>query len=78
MWELVLGSPVALDGPVDLDALAALEFTGAGIAAIVRSAALAVHHTGRTSLRMADLREAAARQYQREARLVPRDLLGSA
>ena len=32
-----------------------------GIAAIVRSAALAVHHTGRTSLRMVDLREAAAR-----------------
>jgi hypothetical protein len=78
MWELVLGPPVALDGPVDLDALTALELTGAAIAAIVRSAALAVHHAGRTALQMADLREAAARQYQREARLVPRDLLGSA
>jgi hypothetical protein len=78
MWELVLGPPVTLDEPVDLDALTALELTGAAIAAIVRSAALAVHHAGRTSLRMADLREAAARQYQREARLVPRDLLGTA
>jgi hypothetical protein len=78
MWELVLGPPVALDGAIDLDALTALELTGAAIAAIVRSAALAVHHAGRTSLRMDDLREAAARQYQREARLVPRDLLGSA
>jgi hypothetical protein len=76
MWELVLAPPVALDGPVDLDALTALELTGAAIAAIVRSAALAVHHANRSSLRMADLREAAARQYQREARLVPRDLVG--
>ena len=59
MWELVLGPPVTLDEPVDLDALTALELTGAAIAAIVRSAALAVHHAGRTSLRMADLREAA-------------------
>ena len=78
LWQLVLGPPVTLDEPVDLDALTALELTGAAIAAIVRSAALAVHHAGRTSLRMTDLREAAARQYQREARLVPRDLLGPA
>ncbi len=44
MWELVLGPPVTLDEPVDLDALTELELTGAAIAAIVRSAALAVHH----------------------------------
>jgi len=78
IWELVLAPPVALDGPVDLDALTALELTGAAITAIVRSAALAVHHADRSSMRMEDLREAAARQYQREARLVPRDLLASA
>jgi hypothetical protein len=77
LWELVLGEPVVLDGPVDLDVLTEVDLTGAGIAAVVRSAALAAHHDGRPSLRMADLARAISRQFQREARLVPRDLLGA-
>jgi hypothetical protein len=68
---------VVLDGPVDLDVLTEVDLTGAGIAAVVRSAALAAHHGGRPSLRMADLARAISLQFQREARLVPRDLLGA-
>jgi SpoVK/Ycf46/Vps4 family AAA+-type ATPase len=75
IWELVLGPPVWLDGPVDLAVLESLELTGAGIAGVVRSAALAVHHDGREGLTMADLAGAAARQFQRESRLVPPGLL---
>jgi DNA polymerase III delta prime subunit len=76
LWELVLAPPVVVEGTVDLEVLAELDLTGAGIAAVVRSAALLAHHEGRTSLRMSDLVLAVSRQFQREARLVPRDLLG--
>jgi hypothetical protein len=75
IWELVLGPPVRLDGSVDLAVLESLELTGAGIAAVVRSAALAVHHDGREVLTMTDLVGAVARQFQRESRLVPPGLL---
>jgi hypothetical protein len=75
IWELVLGPPVRLDGSVDLALLESLELTGAGIAAVVRSAALAVHHDRREGLTMDDLVGAAARQFQRESRLVPPGLL---
>jgi ATPase family associated with various cellular activities (AAA) len=75
IWELVLGPPVRLDGSIDLALLESLELTGAGIAAVVRSAALAVHHDGREGLTMDDLVGAAARQFQRESRLVPPGLL---
>lgn len=75
LWELVLGAPVVLDGPVDLDVLCEIELTGAGIAAVVRSAALSAHHDGRGALQMADLVRAVSRQFQREARLMPRGLV---
>ncbi len=75
MWDLVLGPPVRLDDSVDVSVLAELELTGAGIASVVRSAALAVHHDGRDHLTMSDLAHAVSRQYQREARLVPPGLL---
>ncbi|MGO4362956.1 ATP-binding protein [Terrabacter sp. RAF57] len=77
LWELVLGAPVVLDGEVDLDLLTSLDLTGAGVAAIVRSAALAAHHDHRRALTMADLVRAVARLFQREARLVPRDLVAT-
>jgi hypothetical protein len=77
LWELMLSPPVVLDELVDLDVLTELDLTGAGIAAVVRSAALAAHHDGRSALRMADLVRAVSRQFQRESRLVPRELLGT-
>ena len=77
LWELMLSPPVVLDEFVDLDVLTELDLTGAGIAAVVRSAALAAHHDDRSALRMTDLVRAVSRQFQREARLVPRELLGA-
>jgi SpoVK/Ycf46/Vps4 family AAA+-type ATPase len=77
LWELMLGPPVATAGVLDLDALATLELTGAGIAGVVRSAALASHADARSSLTMRDVVAATARQFQRESRLLPREQLGA-
>lgn len=76
LWELALAPPVEVDEPLRLDVLAALDLTGAGIAAIVRSAALAVHGDGRGALTPADVLSATRKQFQREARVLPRELLG--
>jgi hypothetical protein len=76
LWELALGPPVRLAEPLELDVLAALDLTGAGIAAIVRGAALAVHADGRDALTPGDVLTATRKQFQREARLLPRELLG--
>jgi SpoVK/Ycf46/Vps4 family AAA+-type ATPase len=80
LWELALGPPVLLAEPVDLDLLAGLELTGAGIASIVRGVSLATQSADAdrpTPLSAADIVAAVARQYQREARLLPRDHLGA-
>jgi hypothetical protein len=77
LWELMLGPPVAAAEPLDLDALAGLELTGAGIAAVVRGAALASNADARSSLTMRDVVAAVARQFQRESRLLPREQLGA-
>jgi hypothetical protein len=76
LWELALAPPVRLTEPLELDVLATLDLTGAGIAAIVRGAALAVHAAGGDALAPADVLSATRRQFQREARLLPRELLG--
>jgi SpoVK/Ycf46/Vps4 family AAA+-type ATPase len=76
LWELALADPVQLAEPVELERLATLDLTGAGIAAIVRSAALTAHADDRDSLTAADLLTATSKQFQREARLLPRELLG--
>lgn len=77
LWELALAPPVKLAESLDAAVLAALDLTGAGIAAIVRSAALAAHAAGRRSLTAADIIIATGAQFQREARLLPREQLGS-
>jgi len=71
-----LSPPVQTAEALDLDLLAALDLTGASIAAIVRSAALGVHADGRRSLTVPDVLTATSKQFQREARLLPRELLG--
>ena len=76
LWDLALAPPVRLAEPLDIGLLAALELTGAGIAAIVRSAALAVHGAGREALTASDLLQATVGQFRREARLLPHELLG--
>jgi ATPase family associated with various cellular activities (AAA) len=76
LWEIALSPPVQTAEALDLDLLAALDLTGASIAAIVRSAALGVHADGRRSLTVPDVLTATSKQFQREARLLPRELLG--
>ncbi len=83
LWEIALGPPVELAEPVDLDVLAELDLTGAGIAGVIRSAGLSVgaddggNATGRPAPLTVDrLVSAVRRQFQREARLLTPDQLG--
>ena len=76
LWELALAAPVELQEAADLDVLAELELTGAGIIAVVRSSALLAHADGRVALTVRDLVGGIVRQFQREARLLPRGALG--
>ena len=83
LWEIALGPPVELAEPIDVGILAGLDLTGAGIAAIIRSAGLAAaggggYAPGRPApLTAADVVAAARRQFQREARLLPGEQLGA-
>jgi hypothetical protein len=78
LWEIALGPPVELAEPIDADILAGLDLTGAGIAAIIRSAGLAAAKSGGETdfpgcpapLTAADVVAAVRRQFQREARLL--------
>jgi SpoVK/Ycf46/Vps4 family AAA+-type ATPase len=76
LWELALAPPLRLAEPLDIDLLSALDLTGASIASIVRGAALAIHAAGRDALTPTDVVAATGAQFQREARLLPRELLG--
>jgi hypothetical protein len=87
MWEIALGPPVEMAEPIDVDILAGLDLTGAGIAAIIRSAGLAAAKSGGETyfpgrpapLTAADVVAAVRRQFQREARLLaPEQLRGYA
>ena len=77
LWEVALGPPVELAEPVDIGCLAGLDLTGAGIAAIGRSAAALATAGSPAPLTVADLLTATRKQFQREARLLPREQLGT-
>ncbi len=75
LWSLAFPPEAPLAPDVDLDALARLDMTGAGIAAAARTAALraADGDTGDgdgTVIAMRDVVRGVARQFQREARLL--------
>jgi hypothetical protein len=75
IWARALpkAAPVATD--VNIEALAKLEMTGAGIVGASRTAAFLAADSGGAEITMAHLVRAAARQYRREARiLMPTDL----
>ena len=76
LWQLALAEPVRLAEPIDLERLASLDLTGAAIASIVRSASLMAHADRRDGLSVADILRATNTQFRREARLLPRELLG--
>jgi SpoVK/Ycf46/Vps4 family AAA+-type ATPase len=68
-------APVAPD--VDLEALARLDMTGAGITSAARNAALIAADDDGRAITMRDVVAGVARQYQREARLLRHTELGA-
>lgn len=76
IWEIAFPPGAPLDSEVDLDALARLDLTGAGIVGIARTAALLAADEGSASISMSHAVQAAARQYRRETRILPPAELG--
>lgn len=58
-----------LDPDVDVDALARLELTGAGIFSTAQAAAFFAAEEGATTIKAAHIMRALERQFQREARV---------
>jgi hypothetical protein len=76
IWEIVFPRTAPLDPTVDLDVLARLDLTGAGIAAVAHTAALLAADAGALSIDVGRIVQAAVRQYRREARILTPSELG--
>jgi hypothetical protein len=76
LWELAVPKAAPVDPGVDLEALARLDMTGAGIVTSARTAALLAADAGSATITMADMVRATARQFRREARLLTPSELG--
>jgi hypothetical protein len=75
IWEIAFPAGAALDEGVDLDLLARLDLTGAGITGAARTAALLAAADGCGAIGRSHIVRAIARQYQSEARvLMPAEL----
>ena len=75
LWRRAFPPEAPLDDDLDLDALAELDLTGAGIVASARTAALLASESGASTISMAHAVLGVSRQYQREARVLrPGDL----
>ncbi|MER6912554.1 ATP-binding protein [Streptomyces sp. NPDC000594] len=70
LWRLAFPPEAPLAPDVDLDAVARLDLTGAGIASAARTAALAAADGGGSTITMRHVVRGVARQFQREARLL--------
>ncbi|GLF93369.1 ATP-binding protein [Streptomyces yaizuensis] len=70
LWRLAFPHEAPLAPDVDLDALARLDMTGAGIGAAARTAALGAADSGSAAIGMRHVVRGVARQFQREARLL--------
>jgi hypothetical protein len=77
IWRIAVPPAAPLAADVDLDALAKLELTGAGIVATARTAALLAADEGAGAIGMRHLVQAARRQFHREARLLTSTDLGT-
>jgi hypothetical protein len=71
IWELALSSE-SLGHALDLDILAEVDLTGAGIVAVAQTAALLAASEGSDELSMRHVVQATARQFRREGRLLSR------
>ncbi|MFI0777444.1 ATP-binding protein [Streptomyces sp. NPDC021212] len=76
LWRVAFPEEAPLAPDVDLDALARLDMTGAGIAAAARTAALAAADADSATIGMRHIVRGVARQFQREARLLRPTELG--
>jgi hypothetical protein len=75
LWRHAFPPESPLNDDVDLEALADLDLTGAGIGASARTAALLAAESGAQAITMAHVVRGVSRQYQREARVLrPSDL----
>ncbi len=75
LWQLAFPREAPLAADVDLDSLAELDLTGAGIVAAARTAALLAADAGAQTITMSHAVQGVSRQYQREARVLrPADL----
>ena len=75
IWRLAFPSKAPIASDVDLDAIAALEMTGASIRDAARTAALLAADAGAKVITMTHVIKGIRRQYNREARLLrPEDL----
>ena len=70
IWQLAFPPSAPLDPEADLEALARLDLTGAGIVSIARTAALLAADAGSATISMLHLVQATARQYRRETRIL--------
>ena len=70
LWQLAFAEATGEPADLDWDELVRLELTGAGIVGAARLAALLATTRGETSLTMEHVREAIARQFRQEARLL--------
>lgn len=77
LWEIAFPPGAPLEAGLDLDALARLNLTGAGITGAARTAALLAAAEGCEAISPRHLVQALARQYQREARVLMPSELGS-
>jgi SpoVK/Ycf46/Vps4 family AAA+-type ATPase len=75
MWGRAF-PPGAPAGGLDLDELARLDLTGAGIAATARNAALLAADEGAAAIESRHVAMAAARQFRREGRVLPASVAG--
>jgi hypothetical protein len=76
IWRAALPPSAPLAGDFDLDTMARLDLTGAGIVGTARTAALLAADEGSPSIQMRHLVQAARRQFHREARLLTSSDLG--
>lgn len=76
IWQIAFPPSAPLDPEADLDTLARLDLTGAGIVSIARTAALLAADAGSAVISMPQLVQATARQYRRETRILAPAELG--
>jgi hypothetical protein len=77
MWRLAFPESAPVEADVNLAALARLEMTGAAIMSAARNAALLAADSASSSITMAHVIHATARQFRREARVLTPPDLGS-